>query len=63
MVDDRDRCEWVIVSTDTGSLGSREQRAVKQLLLLNLYLPIYCSVILFRCQDAELCLVIVSGRF
>ena len=38
MVDDQDRCEWMNVSSGTGSPGSHEQRAVKQLLFLLLLL-------------------------
>jgi len=37
MVDDQSRCEWVNVSSGTGSLGRPGQLVVKQLLLLLWY--------------------------
>jgi len=42
MVDDQDRCEWVIVSSGTGSPGSPGQRAVRQLLLYSFILAWFC---------------------
>jgi len=53
MLDDRDRCEWVNVSSDTGSPGSHRQRAVKHLLLLFVCLQ---DSNLVSVQEAILCL-------
>jgi len=57
MSDDQDECEWVSVSSGTGSLGSPGQRAVKRVcvcVFVWMLITFVCVVLL--CRRAVCCI-------